>query len=78
MRSPEGTAPPPLGHLSPENNVADKIRPMTPEELRQEQAAAEADVMADAKKRLEELEAHEGGRYMVDGRMVDAEGKPVK
>lgn len=53
------------------------VRPMTPEEIRQANAAAEAEVMAEALSR-NATDMHPGGRYLVDGRLVDAEGRPVK
>jgi hypothetical protein len=64
-----------------------RIRPMTPEEIRQVNAAAEAEVMQTALDR-NATDLHEGGRYYVGGRMVngkpqdgqwvDAEGRPLK
>lgn len=56
---------------------AQRVRPMMPEELRQEEVRAQADIMAEAMER-NATDEHEGGRYIVGDQVVDAEGNPVK
>lgn len=54
-----------------------RVRPMMPEELRQEEVAAQAQIEAEVAER-QATEGPDGGRYMVGDQMVDAEGKPIK
>lgn len=54
-----------------------RVRPMMPEEIRQEEARAQADIMAEAMER-NATDEHEGGRYMVGDQLVDANGEPIK
>lgn len=55
--------------------MADKI--LTPEDLRVMEAEAFVQVMEEVKRR-HATEGPEGGRYLVNGVLVDAEGRPVK
>lgn len=53
------------------------VRPMTPEEIRLAEAAEQARIHAEVAER-DIANGPEGGRYMVDGRLVDANGEPIK
>ncbi len=63
--------------MTAERAPAQRVRPMLPEELRQEEVRAQADIMAEAMER-NATDEHEGGRYMVGDQVVDAEGQPIK
>jgi protocatechuate 3,4-dioxygenase beta subunit len=59
------------------DNDARRIRPMTPEELRLANQLAENEILEQVKER-NATDLHEGGRYLVNGQLVDAEGRPIK
>lgn len=54
-----------------------RVRPMMPEEIRQEEARAQADIFAETQER-DAVNGPEGGKYKVGDDFVDAEGKPLK
>jgi hypothetical protein len=55
---------------------ANTVRPMTPEEIRQAEAAEQARIVAEVEERNATTTV-DGGRYMLNDVLVDADGKPI-
>lgn len=56
---------------------ANTVRPMSPEEIRQAEVAAQNAIIAEVEER-DATNGPEGGKYKVGDQMVDANGDPIK
>lgn len=53
------------------------VRPMTPDEIREAEAATQNAIMDEVKER-DPMNGPEGGRYVLNGQLVDSENNPIK
>lgn len=81
-QQPDAAQTPPAPDPAPA--PVQRVRPMMPEELRQEEARAQNDILAEVQER-DAVNGPEGGKYLIGadaqgkgGTFVDAEGKPLK